>query len=54
MFVDSSNNIVISDNPKKLITSIGISNTIIVDTKNGLLISKRNDAQKIKEILKLL
>jgi mannose-1-phosphate guanylyltransferase len=54
VFVDSSNNIVISDNPKKLITSIGISNTIIVDTKNGLLISKRNDAQKIKEILKLL
>ena len=54
VFVDSNNNIVLSDNPKKLIASIDISNTIIVDTKNGLLVSKRESTEKIRKILKLL
>lgn len=52
--VDSSNNIIISDNKDKLITSIGVSNMIIVDTKNGLLICEKHEAQRIKELLKKL
>lgn len=54
VYIDSENNIVISDNPKKLITSIGISNAVIVDTINGLLIANRDDTQKIKELIKLI
>ena len=50
--VDSSNNIVISDDPKKLITSIGVSNMIIVNTQDALLICQKDDAQKIKALLK--
>ena len=50
--VDSSNNIVISDDPKKLITSIGVSNMIIVNTKDALFICQKEDAQKIKALLK--
>jgi mannose-1-phosphate guanylyltransferase len=50
--VDSSNNIVLSDDPKKLITSIGVYNMIIVSTKDALLICQKEDAQKIKVLLK--
>lgn len=51
-FVDSSNNIVISDNKDKLITTIGVHNKIIIDSKNGILVCDRSDAQKIKQLLK--
>jgi len=52
IYVDSNNNIVISDNHNKLITSIGVSNMIIVDSKDGLLICNRSQSQRIKEIIK--
>jgi mannose-1-phosphate guanylyltransferase len=50
--VDSSNNIVISDDKTKLITSIGVSNMIIVQTKDALLICNKEEDQKIKALLK--
>lgn len=51
-YLDSSNNIVISDREERLVTSLGISNMIVVDTEHALLICKKNDSQKIKELLK--
>ena len=54
IYVDSSNNIVISDRKNKLITSIGVSNMIIVDTDESLLVCNKNDGQRIKELLKLI
>lgn len=54
VYIDSSYNIVISDKKEKLITTIGINNTIIVDTKDGLLVCNRDDAPRIKELLKIL
>lgn len=50
--LDSRNNIVIADKESRLVTSIGISNMIIVDTKDALLICKKDDSQRIKELLK--
>jgi mannose-1-phosphate guanylyltransferase len=50
--IDSNNNIVISNNKNRLITSIGVSNMIIVDTDEALLICDKSDAQRIKELLK--
>ncbi|QWB95437.1 mannose-1-phosphate guanyltransferase [Mycoplasmatota bacterium] len=50
--VDSSNNIVISDRESRLITSIGVSNMVIVDTKDALLVCNKDDSQRIKELLK--
>ena len=50
-FIDSENNVVISEDPFRKIISIGVSNTIIVDSKNGVLIANRNDSHKIKIIL---
>jgi len=52
--VDSTNNIVISDRKSRLITSIGVSNMVIVDTKDALLICNKDDSQRIKELLKKL
>lgn len=52
--VDSNNNIVISNKESRLITSIGVTNMIIVDTDEALLICNKNDAQRIKELLKKL
>jgi len=52
--VDSSNNIIISDRESRLITSIGVSNMVIVDTKDALLVCNKDDSQRIKELLKKL
>jgi len=52
--VDSSDNIVISDRKSRLITSIGVSNMVIVDTKDALLVCNKDDTQRIKELLKKL
>jgi mannose-1-phosphate guanylyltransferase len=52
--VDSSDNIVISDRKSRLITSIGVSNMVIVDTKDALLVCNKDDSQRIKELLKKL
>jgi mannose-1-phosphate guanylyltransferase len=50
--VDSNNNIIISDRSTRLITTIGVSNMIIVDTSDALLVCNKNDSQRIKELLK--
>jgi mannose-1-phosphate guanylyltransferase len=50
--VDSFNNMIISDDSSKLITSIGVSNMIIVQTKHALLICHKDESQKIKALLK--
>lgn len=54
VFIDSQNNIVISDNNDKLVTTIGITDTIIVNSTTGILIVKKTDTNKIKELLKRL
>lgn len=54
-YVDSSNNIVISDDSsKRLITSIGIEDIVIVDTAEALLICRKSETQRIKELLKIV
>lgn len=52
--VDSKNNIIISDKKNRLITSIGVEDMIIVDTEDALLVCKKSDSQRIKELLKKL
>lgn len=52
VYIDSKDNIVISDSKESLISTIGISNTIIIQSRNGLLICNRLEAQRIKELLR--
>jgi len=50
--VDSRNNLV--DVPKKLVALVGVDDLCIVDTGDALLITKRNKAERVRSIVKLL
>jgi len=49
--VDSRDNFYYSDDKKKIIATIGLEEFIVVDTKDALLISKKGQTQKVKEIV---
>ena len=49
--IDSSGNFYYSDNDKKLIATIGLDDYIVIDTKDALLIAKKGESQKVREIV---
>lgn len=50
--IGSKNTLVWSD--KRLITTLGLNNIVIVDTKDALLVCRRDMSQDVKKIVKLL
>jgi mannose-1-phosphate guanylyltransferase len=54
IYLDSQDNIVITDDPSKKVSTIGINNTVIVSLKDQLLVCDRNQTDKIKELIELL
>lgn len=52
--IGSSKNLVVSDNPKKAIVILGLKNVVVVDTKDGLLVSDIDSTQKVKDVFKNL
>jgi mannose-1-phosphate guanylyltransferase len=50
-FLDSDGNIVISDEPAHLVSLIGVSDMIIVHTKDATLVCPKRDAQRVKELV---
>ena len=50
MLVDSSNNIVVSDDSHHLISTVGLKDMIIVHTKNATMICPVSQAQRVKEL----
>lgn len=48
----SHDNIIINEEHRKLVATLGIEDTVIVETKDVLLVCKKDDAQNIKELLK--
>lgn len=50
--VDTKNCYIYSSN--KLVTSIGVSDLIIVDTRDALLVAEKNSSLKVNEIVKIL
>ena len=52
--IESKNNFYYSDNEKKVIAGIGIEDLIVIDTKDALLISKKGQTQKVKDIVNIL
>ena len=54
MHLDSKDNIVITDDPSKKVSTIGINNTVIVSLNNELLVCDRNQTDSIKHLLELL
>ena len=49
--VDSENNLIISS---RLLATIGMSNTVVVDTGDAILVSPRKDSERVKEIVNIL
>src|SRR4051812_30138765 len=50
-FLDSDGNIVISTDPEHLISTIGLSDMIIVHTKDATLVCPKGEAQRVKELV---
>lgn len=51
VLLDSDNNIIVSEFPNHLIATIGLSDMIIVQTKDATLICPKTQAQRVKEIV---
>ena len=52
--IDSKNNFYYSDAKDKVIATIGLEDIIVIDTKDALLISKKGQTQKVKDVVKQL
>ncbi|MDH8701877.1 mannose-1-phosphate guanylyltransferase [Dysgonomonadaceae bacterium PH5-43] len=51
LFIDSSNNLVTTNSDNKLVVVQGLKNYIVVESDNILLICKREEEQRIKQIV---
>lgn len=51
VFVDSDDNIIISDDPEHLMTTIAVSDMIIVHTKDATLVCPKGEAQRVKDLV---
>ncbi len=49
--VDSQNNFYYSDDAKKVIAAIGLEECIVIDTKDALLIAKKGQTQKVRDVV---
>lgn len=52
--LDTTESLLCSENPGRLVVTIGLENMIIVDTADALLICPRNDAQRVRELVNIL
>ncbi len=50
--IDTSNSMIIGN--KRLITTIGLEDSLVIETGDAILIAKKGQAQKVKEIVKSL
>jgi len=50
LLVDSRDNVIVSDDPRHLISTVGIEKMIIVHTKNATLICPIDKSQRVKEM----
>jgi mannose-1-phosphate guanylyltransferase len=52
--LSTSNSLVISEQKKRLVVTVGVSDLIVVDTPDAVLICTRDQAQRVKEIVNTL
>ena len=52
--IDGKNNFYYADNDKKVIAAIGLEDFVVIDTKDALLIAKKGQTQKVKDIVNQL
>jgi mannose-1-phosphate guanylyltransferase len=51
VFIDADDNIVVSDDPGHLVSAIGVSDMIIVHTKDATMVCPKSEAQRVKELV---
>lgn len=51
VLLDSDDNIIVSEDPNHLISTIGVSDMIIVHTKDSTMICPKNEAQRVKDLV---
>jgi len=51
VLLDSDNNIVISEDPSHLVATLGVSNMIVIHTRDATMVCAKDDAQRIKELV---
>jgi mannose-1-phosphate guanylyltransferase len=51
VMLDANGNIVISDEPDHLISTVGVNDMIIIHTRDATLICPKDDAQRVKELV---
>jgi mannose-1-phosphate guanylyltransferase len=51
VFIDSDDNIVVSDEPDHLVSAIGLSDMIIVHTRDATMVCPKSEAQRVKELV---
>ena len=51
VLVDSARNIIVSDNPQRLVATIGLNDTVIVDTADVTLVCPVSEAPRLKELV---
>ena len=49
--LDSDDNIVISEDPEHLVSTIGVSDMIIVHTKDATLVCPKSESQRVKDLV---
>lgn len=52
--IDTKNSLVYSNGDKQLVVTIGVEDLIIVEDSDTLLVCHRNDAQKVRDVVRLL
>lgn len=51
VFVDSDDNIVVSEDPNHLVSLIGVSDMIVVHAKDATLVCPKSEAQRVKDMV---
>jgi mannose-1-phosphate guanylyltransferase len=51
VLLDSDNNIIVSADPEHLIATVGLSDAVIVHTKDVTMVCPKRDAQRVKELV---
>ncbi len=54
VIIDSKDLILYSENDKKIMVSLGVQDLVIIDTENALLICRKGETQRIKEVIEEL
>jgi mannose-1-phosphate guanylyltransferase len=51
MLIDSDNNIIVSHDPDHLVAAVGLSDMVVVHTRDVTMVCPKRDAQRVKELV---